>query len=876
MNRIMFLALGVAFALVAVLVAFLGRHRRVLTGGGLLVALLASMPLFYQGLVHLGALRETYLRFYHPWWLLLVAAAGLFVGVRLSALPRRMGATRRALVTALSAIAVLASCLAVAEPELGRPLDRMTVILALDRSRSIDLVPGVGKRLSSELRVAELGMRKDDRVGTVVFASEAVTEDPPRPKSDVPPAQRIEVGRDGTDLEAAIRRALAELPSDSAGRVVVLSDGVQTRGDALAGAAAALAADVPVDVVVLEQKNVPDVRIAAVRASPRANEGETIDLRVVTSSAMDTDVEIRVLRDGVLVQKGRTRIQKGEDVRRIPELASEPGLHRYDVEITALDPAADGSPEDNTGSAFVKVRGPTIALVLDGDGKGAPMKAALEASGFHVFTRGATGVPGDLGELAAYDLVVMGDIRASDLATTQIDALASYARDLGGGLVLMGGDRSLGPGGYARTPIEEVSPVSFDLKQEKRRASLAEVIAIDYSGSMGAMVGGQTKLALANEASARSASLLGPGDRLGVEHVDTLVAWTIPMGPVNDATAIGERIRAVGPGGGGIYTDLSLQAAYAALEGEKVNLKHVLLFADGGDAEQITGCRALVKRAFERGITTSVISLGRGSDTPELEVLSKIGSGRFYLIEDATKLPAVFTQETILAAKSAIHEEDFKVSLGGASTASLRAIDWAQAPMLKGYVVTVAKPRATRLLTGPEGDPVLSTWSVGIGHAAVFTSDYKDRWGARWLTWGDGAKLFGQLGREMARKADDPRVRLESDASGGELHVRADVVGDDGRAQTFRRLVVHVAGPDGFSRDVPLEAVGAGRYARSEPYLTRAASVHLTNSTPACSGPPNNTEAHGPGTSTDGVLPCAYARESVALLDVRDRVPRDE
>jgi hypothetical protein len=60
-------------------------------------------------------------------------------------------------------------------------------------------------------------------------------------------------------------------------------------------------------------------------------------------------------------------------------------------------------------------------------------------------------------------------------------------------------------------------------------------------------------------------------------------------------------------------------------------------------------------------------------------------------------------------------------------------------------------------------------------------------------------------------------VRLESDASGGELHVRADVVGDDGRAQTFRRLRVLVAGPDGFSRDLPLEAVGAGRYAANLP-----------------------------------------------------------
>ena len=59
-------------------------------------------------------------------------------------------------------------------------------------------------------------------------------------------------------------------------------------------------------------------------------------------------------------------------------------------------------------------------------------------------------------------------------------------------LILMGGDRSMGPGGYARTTIEEISPVAFDLKQDKRRASLAEVIAIDFSGSMGATVGGQT------------------------------------------------------------------------------------------------------------------------------------------------------------------------------------------------------------------------------------------------------------------------------------------------------------------------------------------------------------------------------------------------
>ncbi len=815
--RAFYVAAALVFVVLAIALVVRGKRQGSFGRGALGIVVVSLLPLVYVAVTHAGLVKETYVRFEFAPAVVLVAAAGLFVAHRLNALPARMGRGRRRIVTILAALSVLAAALAVTAPELGHPLDRTTLIVAIDRSRSIELVPGADARIAAELRLAETGMRKDDQVGTVVFGAEATTEDPPRPKSDLPPPQRVEVGRDGTDLEAAIRRSLAELPADTAGRVVVVSDGVQTRGDALSAAAAAVAADVPVDVVVLDQKTFPDVRVVTVRAPTRADEGEALDLRVVTSSATPTDVELRVKRDGELLHTSHAHIAAGEDVLRLRETATEAGLHRYDVEVTALDPKADGSPEDNAGSTFVRVRGPSLALVLEGyEGKGAPLAAALEASGFRVEVRGTTGVPSDVGGLAGYDLVTFSDVRASDLSPTQIDALASYARDLGGGLLLLGGDRSFGPGGYARTPLEDVSPVSFDLKQEKRRASLAEVIAIDYSGSMGMMVGGQTKLALANEAAARSASLLGAGDKLGVEHVDDRVAWTVPMASVTDPTAIGARIRAVSVGGGGIYTDIALKAGYTALERETVNLKHLLLFADGDDAEQIAGCRSIVQDAAKKGITTSVISLGRGHDTAELEVLSKIGGGRFYLIDDATKLPAVFTQETILASKGAIKEDPFKIGVGGPMPAT-RSIDFGGAPLLGGYVITVPKPRATIGLLGPEGDPVLATWAVGIGRAAAFTSDYKDRWGAGWLRWAGASKMFGQLARDTARKADDPRVRLESDATGGELHVRADVVGDDGRAQTFRRLTVHVAGPDGFSRDVALEAVGAGRYAASLP-----------------------------------------------------------
>jgi uncharacterized membrane protein len=723
-------------------------------------------------------------RFGSPYGLVVAAAAGTLLVLRfvpLSAASSR-SSTRRSLFSALSLTAVLSAALAASEPELGVPLSRTTLLVTVDRSRSIDLVPGADARVRAEQSAAEERMRTGDRIGTIVFGSEAAVEDPPRPRSQLAPPQRIDVGRDGTDLEAAIRRALAEVPPDTAARIALVTDGVETRGDALLAASAAQAAGVPIDAILLEQKSSHDVRLVSVGAPASTERAEPFDLRIVTSSAVSTDVEVRVARDHVpLAKVARAHIGAGEDVVRVREIAPDTGLHRYDVELTALDPSADSSPEDNAGSAFVRVRGPSLALVLEADiGASDPVARALESAGFLVERRALSGVPADVGELAGYDLVTVSDIRASDLVPSQVSALASYVRDLGGGLLLFGSDRAMGPGGYARTPLEDVSPVSFDLKKEKRRASLAEVIAVDYSGSMGMVVSGQTKLALANEAAARSASLLGPGDRLGVEHVDTEVRWTIPLGPVDDAEAIGAKIRSVGVGGGGIYTDLALNAGYDALRDESVNLKHVLLFADGNDAEQIAGCRTLVHGAASHGITTSVISLGSGHDSPELEALSKEGGGRFYLIDDATKLPAVFTQETILAARSAIHEEPFRVSVGTPSAAT-RGVDLNAAPPLGGYVVTVSKPMATVALTGPEGDPILATWSAGLGRAGAFTSDYRDKWGSAWVGW-EGAGLGGGGGgrpdlrsggaRSGSKGGRPPRPSVERLRRGGASRAR--------------------------------------------------------------------------------------------------------
>ncbi len=821
---VLVLLLGVVAVFLTQAIRRVQLHRRpVLLAGSIVGAMFAA----YVALVWGGLIPDRYVRIDRPLGMIATWLATWFVAWRLAAWKSKQTPLRKALVETTALLATVLAGSAIAGVDIGKPLDRLTVLVAVDRSRSIDLVPGADARIQTDLRAAELSMRDGDRIGTIVFASNAATEDPPRPKSELPAPQRIEMGRDGTDIGAGIRRALAEVPPDSAARIVVVSDGVSNRGDPMAAAAAAVAAGVPVDNVPLDQNKVADIRVVAVRMPTRAAEGEMLELRLVTSATAASDVEIRIKRDGQLIAKTTARVEAGEDVLRIKERSPGPGLHRYEVEVSAVHPEQDQAPEDNSGTAFVRVRGQATALVLEGEpGKGAFIEKSLRDAHYAVTSGSTSSVPADIGALALYDVVFLSDVPAYALSPTQLDAFGGYVRDLGGGLVLMGGDKSMGPGGYSQTPIEDVSPVSFDIKQDRRRASLAEVILIDYSGSMAASAGKYTKLDLANEASARSAALLGPGDRLGVAHIDTAVTWTVPLGPVTDVKAIEKKIRAVGPGGGGIYTDLALSSGYAALDREKVNLKHALLFADGSDAEQIAGCRTLVANAKRRGITTSVVALGRGSDVPELEALSKIGDGRFYMIEDANRLPAVFTQETILASRSAINEVDFRVSMGAAGPPT-RGIDFATAPLLRGYVVTIPKARTSTLLAGPEGDPILATWSVGMGKSAAFTSDLKDRWGVRWTSWPGASSMIAQLARDVTRLADDPRVRLEADTAGGQLHIRAEAVGDDGRAQTFRRLRAHIAGPDGVSSDVDLEPTGAGSYTAEVP-LSRPGTYVVT------------------------------------------------
>jgi hypothetical protein len=114
-----------------------------------------------------------------------------------------------------------------------RWVDRVNVVFLLDTSDSVSLAARESAyRFAAQALIA---MKDGDHAGLIVFGEEAVVEQPlkPKPKLERP---RSRVPGRGTDIAQAIQLALSTLPPGQANRLVLLTDGRQNVGDALAAA----------------------------------------------------------------------------------------------------------------------------------------------------------------------------------------------------------------------------------------------------------------------------------------------------------------------------------------------------------------------------------------------------------------------------------------------------------------------------------------------------------------------------------------------------------------------------------------------------------------------------------------------------------------
>ena len=708
--------------------------------------------------------------------------------------------------------------LSLAGTQVVRAADTLAVVFLIDASDSVG--PEQADQAEAFVREAIETMGPTDQAAVIVFGANALVERPLSGLAELAPITSTPQSLH-TNVAEAVRLGLALFPAGSARRIVVVSDGAATVGDAGAAAQLAAAAGVEISYVPLSRPaGGEEALLTGVSAPTRVSQGETFRIEVMAESTADMPATLRVLAGGSVVHEEEVQLRRGANNFAVRLRAADQEFARYRVQLA---PANDTTYQNNELAAFTEIVGPPRILLIANDGtvgadgtlqadESPQLRLALAAAGLVVDRTTPAELPADLEPLSSYASVVMVNVNAKNLSPRKMETLQSYVRDLGGGLVAVGGPESYGMGGYFGTPLEETLPVDMQIQDEERFPSVSIVLVIDRSGSMGANEGGLTKIQLAAEGAVRVVELLHDFDEITVIPVDTQPDNPIGPLPAGDKEVAIGLIRQIGAGGGGIYVRTGLEAAAQALAGSENQVKHIILLADGADSEQKEGVPELIAGLTAEGVTVSTVSIGGGPDVAWLQEMAELGGGRFHLTDQAANLPQIFTQETTSIQRSYLVEERFFASLASSSPilAGISAV-----PPLYGYVGTSPKGTAQVVLNTHQGDPLLAAWQYGLGRAVAWTSDATGRWAADWVRWEGFPVFWAQAVRWTISQDRDSSLETVIDFSGEQARLTVDARDAGGDFLNNLSMEANVVGPTGEVTNLTLSQVAPGRYESS-------------------------------------------------------------
>lgn len=759
-----------------------------------------------------------YLSFIYPSALLLLLLLAPLWALALVA-PRRLSRARFWASLALRSLLLLVLVGSIAGTQIIRRVEHLTTVFVVDSSDSV----GPESRASAEqfIRDALATMPEGDQAAIVAFGENALVERAPSPEKGL---RRIEsvpvVAR--TNIGEALNLGLALLPADTQKRIVLLSDGGENAGDARLATELAAARGVPVEVVPMKQSSGDDAaQISDLRAPGHVRKGQTVNLEVVVEASRAQPAMLRIRAGGTIVAEQAVQLAAGRQTFRFPLKAEGEGFVRYSAEI---DARGDGRKQNNEAGALVDVQGePRVLLVEGTPGDAGNLQAALAAARMNPRVVAAQAMPSTLAELGSYDAVVLANVHAGALPARVMQTLPAYVRDLGRGLVMVGGDRTFGVGGYAHTPIEAALPVDMEVKDKERRPDIALMFVIDKSGSMAAchcagpnmgttrLTGGVQKVDIAKDAVIQASALLRQDDTVGVVAFDNAPHWAIQPQKLPTLDQIQEAIAPIAPNG---QTNIrgGLLAAKDVLAKVDARVKHVILLTDGWSSGPDN--LDVAQEMRKAGVTLSTVAAGAGS-APFLEKLAQAGGGRYYPAVNMEDVPRIFVEETMKAVGSFIVEQPFVPSLT-ADSPILRGLTggW---PTLYGYNGTELKPAAREVLRSPEGDPILAQWQYGLGRAVAWTSDAKGKWGADLVRWDRFGQFSAQLVGWAVPVREAQQISAEARVDGTQAIVTAKVDDAAGKPRTDATVAGTLIAPDGTTQAITLRQVAPGQYQATLP-----------------------------------------------------------
>ena len=277
------------------------------------------------------------------------------------------------------------------------PSQRLSLVVAVDTSESID-EEGLdwAKRYVGETVRA---LAPGDEVAVITFAKDVELSYAPGPPSESvtfsTPARR-----GATNLDLALDTATALFSPDSLHRLLVISDGNETRGDSRRQIPRLRQGGIRVDAAVPLRRRLPDVRLEKLLVASLVAEEHVVPLRVVArNTGKLRPAVLSLYLDGKVMDSAAVELQPGLSSFDLPTELSGRGSHRLKAALLVPD---DPTPSNNFREVGVTVRAPTHVLLIERSGR-SPLAGTLERKGITVDRRSPEAFPDTLDQLLTFD-----------------------------------------------------------------------------------------------------------------------------------------------------------------------------------------------------------------------------------------------------------------------------------------------------------------------------------------------------------------------------------------------------------------------------------------------------------------------------------------
>ncbi|HWE02034.1 MAG TPA: vWA domain-containing protein [Tepidisphaeraceae bacterium] len=396
-------------------------------------------------------------------------------------------------------------------------------------------------------------------------------------------------------------------------------------------------------------------------------------------------------------------------------------------------------------------------------------------------------LPADAAGYLAPSVIVLENVAAADLTSLQQQRLQQYVRDLGGGLVILGGDRAFAAGAYPGSVLETLSP----LASTPPWPTTHWILLADGSGSMAGMQDGFSLWHRAADAIVKLIARLPPDDVLSVGSFSDSLAWWSTGKSVRQTAAMQLPPPGVGPHGPTNLEETLLEIARTS----DADLPKQLLLLTDADARinDPVGLEAALKA---KKIRLHLLAIADGSAVPILRPIIRDTGGTLVKQFD----PAKWTQavQTLMRAGAPKLLVVAPLPLHyAADLSTLPARD--PAPWNRTWL----KQSAALLAAGNDAGKQVAAgagWNVGEGRVFAFGFD-------------PGAEAAEVIASAAARPPRDPRYRVTWDC-GSRLRVAVDATDDGGylNGKTVRLDLSADADASGGLTSGSIPQVGPGRY----------------------------------------------------------------